>query len=66
MSLENGIKLLKESNDKNEKNIKELKEELRHDDLNTYLLQNLTKKIELKSNKNYELLNKKYEYNWRI
>ena len=65
-SLENGIKLLKESNDKNEKNIKELKEELRHDDLNTYLLQNYTKKIELKSNKNYELLNKKYEYNWLI
>ena len=63
VSLENGIKLLKESNDKNEKNIKELKEELRHDDLNTYLLQNYTKKIELKSNKNYELLNKKYEYN---
>ena len=51
-SLENGIKLLKESNDKNEKNIKELKEELRHADLNIYLLQNYTKKIELKSNKN--------------
>ena len=65
-SLENGIKLLKESNEKNEKNIKELKEELRHADLNIYLLQNYTKKIELKSNKNYELLNKKYEYNWRI
>ena len=38
-SLENGIKLLKESNDKNEKNIKELKEELRHDDLNFKIIQ---------------------------
>ena len=62
VSLENGIKLLKESNDKNEKNIKELKEELRHADLNIYLLQNYTKKIELKSNVNYDLLNNKYEY----
>ena len=53
--IEDGIKLLKED-------IKELKEELRHADLNIYLLQNYTKKIELKSNMNYELLNKKYEY----
>lgn len=47
---------------KKKKNIKELKEELRHADLNIYLLQNYTKKIELKSNVNHELLNNKYEY----
>ena len=54
-NIENGIKLLKEKSDKFE-------EELKHTDLNIYLLQNYTKQIELNDNKNYEILNLKYEY----
>ena len=60
---------LVQSNEQNELKIKELndqmkdvKEELRHTDLEIYLLQNYTTQIEINSNINYQIINLKYEY----
>ena len=62
LKMESEFKNLKSSIESQKQDMKDLKEELRHTDLNVFLLQNYTKQIEINNNLNSDILNIKYEY----
>jgi len=62
LKMESEFKKLKSSIESQKQDINNVKEELRHTDLNVFLLQNYTKQIEINNNLNSDILNIKYEY----